>query len=108
MKPTAPATPSPVALSDIVAGLWRLADWSLDTAALLRWIEQALDLGISSFDHADIYGAYTVEAQFGKALAAAPGLRARLQIVTKCGIKLHSERRPAHAIKSYDLSLIHI
>ncbi len=95
-------------LSPIVAGLWRLNQWQLDTPALVRWIEQALELGITSFDHADIYGGYSVEAQFGQALAAAPGLRARLQLVTKCGILLTSPQRPAHAIKSYDSSRAHV
>jgi predicted oxidoreductase len=95
-------------LSPVVAGTWRLHQWGLEPAALVRWIEEALDLGISTFDHADIYGGYTVEALFGHALAAAPGLRERLQIVTKCGIKLVSPQRPAHAIKSYDTSRAHV
>ncbi len=95
-------------LSPIVAGMWRLPQWKLDTPALARWIGQALDLGISSFDHADIYGGYGVEAAFGDALAAAPGLRDRMQIVTKCGIRLVSPARPAHAIKSYDTSHGHV
>ena len=95
-------------LSPIVAGLWRLNEWGLDTAGTLRWIEQALDLGISSFDHADIYGGYSVEAQFGEALARAPSLRQRMQIVTKCGIKLAHPARPAHGINSYDSSRAHV
>lgn len=95
-------------LSPIAAGLWRLNEWGLDIPALVRWIEQALELGISSFDHADIYGGYTVESRFGEALAAAPGLRDRLQIVTKCGIKLHHPARPAHRLKSYDSSRAHV
>jgi predicted oxidoreductase len=97
-----------LALSPIVAGLWRLHEWQLDVQARLRWIEQALALGITSFDHADIYGGYSVEALFGQALATAPGLRERLQIVTKCGIKLVSPQRPVHAIKSYDSSRTHV
>ena len=103
-----PTTAQTLSLSPIVAGLWRLHEWGLDTAGTVRWIEQALELGISSFDHADIYGGYQVEALFGRALAAAPGLRGRLQIVTKCGIKLPHEERPAHRIKSYDSSRAHV
>lgn len=95
-------------LSPIVAGLWRLHEWNLDLAGRLRWIEQAVDIGITSFDHADIYGGYGNEALFGDALAAAPGLRDRLQIVTKCGIRLVSPSRPAHAVKSYDSSAAHV
>jgi predicted oxidoreductase len=74
----------------------------------VRWIEEVLDLGISSFDHADIYGGYSVEAAFGAALARVPGLRQRLQIVTKCGIKLQHPARPAHRIKSYDSSRAYV
>jgi predicted oxidoreductase len=95
-------------LSPIVAGLWRLPEWKLDTPGLVRWIGQALELGITAFDHADIYGGYGVEAAFGEALATAPGLRERLTLVTKCGIKLVSPARPAHAIKSYDTSSAHV
>lgn len=95
-------------LSPVVAGLMRLPQWGLDTQGLLRWIEQALDLGITSFDHADIYGGYSVEAAFGEALARAPGLRQRMQIVSKCGIRLLHPARPAHRIKSYDSSRAHV
>jgi predicted oxidoreductase len=95
-------------LSPIVAGLWRLNEWTLDTPGLVRWIGQALDLGITSFDHADVYGGYSVEAAFGEALAASPGLRDRMQLVTKCGIKLVCPARPLHAVKHYDTSRAHI
>jgi predicted oxidoreductase len=97
-----------VNLSPIVAGVWRAPEWGLDAAGLLRWMEEAVDLGITSFDHADIYGGYTVEAMFGAAFALAPALRQRVQIVTKCGIRLVSPQRPAHAVKSYDSSRAHV
>ena len=99
---------SGVKLSPVVAGLWRLPEWQLSTAGLVDWIEQALALGITSFDHADVYGGYTVEAQFGDALASAPGLRGRMQIVTKCGIKAVAPAKPAHGIGSYDTSRAHV
>lgn len=95
-------------LSAIVAGVCRAGAWGLNAQGLANWMAQALDLGITSFDHADIYGGYTVEAMFGEALASAPGLRDRLQIVTKCGIKLVSPQRPGHSVKSYDSSRGHV
>ena len=95
-------------LSPIVAGAWRMADWQWSAQERLRWIEQCVELGVSSFDHADIYGGYQVEALFGEALALAPALRSRLQLVSKCGIKLLSDARPAHRIKHYDSSAAHI
>lgn len=94
--------------SPIAAGVWRAREWGLDAAGLAGWMAQALDLGITTFDHADIYGDYTVEAMFGAAFAVAPGLRDRLQLVTKCGIKLVSAQRPVHAVKSYDSSRAHV
>lgn len=94
--------------SPVAAGLWKLHEWELGVAERVRWIEGALELGISTFDHADIYGGYSCEALFGEALAAAPGLRERLQIVTKCGIKLVAPARPAHVVKGYDSSQAHI
>lgn len=106
--PLAELAASGARLSPIVAGVWRMADWGMDGAERLRWIEQCLDHGVTSFDHADIYGSYTVESLFGEALARAPGLRDRMQLVTKCGIKLTSPNRPAHAIKSYDTSAAHL
>ena len=95
-------------LSAIVAGAWRMAEWEFDVPARIHWIEECLHLGVTSFDHADIYGDYRVEALFGEALAAAPGLRDRIQIVTKCGIKLVSRNRPDHATKAYDTSRAHV
>ncbi|MDO9193555.1 MAG: aldo/keto reductase, partial [Undibacterium sp.] len=47
-------------------------------------------------------------ALLGEALALAPQLRERLQIVTKCGIKLVSQARPSHQIQHYDTSRAHI
>jgi len=90
----------PLVLSPVVAGAWRMADWEFDAGRRLRWIEAALDLGIDSFDHADIYGDYTVEALFGEALALRPELRQRMRIVTKCGIRLNERGLQTH----YDLS----
>ena len=95
-------------LSPVVAGCWRMADWGLDVQARVRWIEQCLELGVSSFDHADIYGGYTVEELFGEALRAEPALRSRIQLVTKCGIRLVTPARPFHRVKSYDTSRAHV
>ena len=95
-------------LSPVVAGLWKMHQWPLGAQGRLRWIEGAVELGITSVDHADIYGGYSVEALFGEALALAPGLRQRLQIVTKCGIRLPHPARPGLAVKHYDSGAAHL
>ena len=95
-------------LSRVVAGVMRLREWGMDTAALLDFIHQCLDLGVTTFDHADIYGSYTCEEIFGRALAAEPGLRGRIELVTKCGIQLVTPNRPDTRVHHYDTSREHI
>ncbi|HCB57804.1 MAG TPA: aldo/keto reductase [Arthrobacter bacterium] len=63
-------------------------------------VEAALAAGITLFDHADIYRSGKSEAVFGEVLAATPGLRDRIRIQTKCGIRLHERGLATH----YDLS----
>ena len=100
--------PHAPAMSRVVAGAWRMSDWGWSAPERLRWIEQCIELGVTTFDHADIYGGYTVEQLFGEALALAPALREKIQFVTKCGICLLSPNRPAHRVKHYDTSFEHI
>lgn len=57
-------------------------------------IEAALDTGITVFDHADIYRYGKAEAVFGEVLARTPGLRERIRIQTKCGIRLPHGDQP--------------
>ena len=102
--------PGGVTLSRLVLGAWRLLNRpeTSSTQAIARVIETALEAGITTFDHADIYGNYAVEERFGEALRQVPGATQRLEIITKTGIKLKSGARPQHRIKSYDLSAGHI
>ena len=51
-------------------------------------VEAALEIGITTFDHADIYGHGKAEAVFGEVLARSDGLRKRIELQTKCGIRL--------------------
>lgn len=95
-------------VSRFVVGYWRLMDWPLRGRALLDFAMRHLDIGLTTIDHADIYGNYNCEAVFGEALRLAPGLRQRLEIVTKCGICLRSTARPANTVKHYDTSRDHI
>jgi predicted oxidoreductase len=103
MNAAAPARTGgdPLVLSPIVAGAWRMAEWGWDVAQRQAWIEACIALGVTSFDHADIYGDYQVESLFGQALAAAPNLRDRIELVSKTGIALRSAARPEHRIKHY-------
>lgn len=97
-----------VSISNLVHGVWRLSEWRMSDQDIIKLVEDCLALGIDTFDHADIYGDYTCEELFGKALAQVPELNNKLKIVTKCGIKLMSQNRPKHYIKHYDTSYEHI
>ncbi|MFU8845093.1 MAG: aldo/keto reductase [Bacteroidales bacterium] len=104
-SPTASISPD---FSRTAIGLWRLHSWDLKNAHLLDFIEKCMDAGITTFDHADIYGNYSCEEIFGQAMAGQSSLRARMQLVSKCGIKLVSDKRPDHKVKTYDTSKVHI
>ena len=95
-------------LSRIVHGHWRLAEWKMSDSELIRFTEQLIDWGITSFDHADIYGNYSCEKLFGDALSLNKSLRDKIQIISKCGIKLKSDKFPEREIKIYDYSYGHI
>ncbi|HEX2584420.1 MAG TPA: aldo/keto reductase [Steroidobacteraceae bacterium] len=89
-------------------GLWRITDWKYSVEEQVRWTEQVLDLGARVFDLADIYGNYEAERCFGLALKASPVLRKRFFLITKCGLKLASDKFPQHRVKHYDTSKQHI
>lgn len=59
----------------------------LDSGELSSLIHTALDCGINFFDHADIYGGGECETLFGKVLAEEPGLREKMILQSKCGIR---------------------
>ncbi len=81
------AADNPAGLSPVVAGTWRLADWHWTPQQRLAWIEGHLDIGVTSFDHADRAGGQQAERLFGEALALRPALRRRLQLVSSCSIQ---------------------
>ncbi|MEW9501694.1 aldo/keto reductase [Jeotgalibacillus marinus] len=97
-----------LSFSRIIHGMWRLSEWNLSKEQRLELIEKVMDSGISSFDHADIYGGYLCEELFGEALSLKPQLREKMEIITKCGIVLQSENRPSHRSHHYNTSKEHI
>ena len=99
----------PVEVSRLVYGMWRLGD-DADTspAHVQAKVEACLAQGITTVDQADIYGCYAAEALLGAALKAAPGLRNRIEIVTKCDIVAPVGRHSAARVKYYDTTPAHI
>ena len=95
-----------IQLSPIIAGVmnWGVWDKNLNTKEMNHLIHLFFENGITSFDHADIYGGYTTEASFGKAWADAKIDREKIQLISKCGIQYVSENRPENKIKHYNYS----
>lgn len=86
--------------SRMVYGTWRLLATHPTPQEINRRLHACVKLGITTIDTAEIYGRYQVEQQLGAALALSPGLREKLEIVTKAGIYVpcsnHPERRTAY------------
>jgi predicted oxidoreductase len=98
-----------LALSRLVYGMWRLGDDAKTSAAHVQAkVEACLAQGITTLDQADIYGGYTAEALLGAAFRAAPGLRDKVELVTKCDIVAPVGRHAAARVKYYDTSAAHI
>lgn len=98
-----------LALSRLVYGMWRLGDDADTSAAHVQAkVEACLAQGITTLDQADIYGGYTAEALLGAAFRAAPGLRDKVELVTKCDIVAPVGRHAAARVKHYDTSAAHI
>lgn len=97
-------------LSPVIAGCMKWGQWGVkySTVEYLQLIEDCIANKITSFDHADIYGDYTVEEEFGAALKQKPHLRQQMQLITKCGIRRFTTNRPEHNIHSYDTGRNHI
>src|SRR6218665_1776550 len=97
--------------SPLVYGCMALGgDWGegpvteADVAQAHAAVEAALDIGITLFDHADIYRRGKAEAVFGTLLKRDPGLRARIRLQSKCGIRFGDGALPGR----YDLGAEHI
>jgi len=100
--------PNGLEVSSIIYGAWRILNPPVQghEPTVRRLIDLCLEHGITTFDHADVYGGYQCEEVFGRCLPRA--LRPRVELISKCGIRLVGPARPHHRVKSYDTSAAHI
>ncbi|QHI37672.1 Oxidoreductase YdhF [Kordia antarctica] len=91
--------------SRIIAGTMTWGSWGkkLSTSQMIDLVQHCITSGVTTFDHADIYGGYTTEADFGKAFAQSGIDRESIQMISKCGIQLQAETRQ-NTIKHYEYS----
>lgn len=95
--------------SKLIAGTMTWGKWgkNYSIAEMAKLINGCVDSGITSFDHADIYGHYTTEKEFGSAFRQSGISRSRVQFISKCGIQFQDEKRNS-GLKHYDYSAAHI
>ncbi len=81
------------------------AKWGKDysTEELIDLLNFCMDEGLSTFDHADIYGDYTTESRFGEAFMKSGIKRESIQLITKCGIQYVGQTRE-NKVKHYNYS----
>lgn len=96
------------ATSRLILGLWRIDQWGMGPGHVADLLSACLDLGIDTFDVADIYAGYQCESMLGAALKANPALKSRIKLISKCGIALVTPARPAHRVKHYNTGREHI
>lgn len=96
--------------SKLIAGAMKLGKWgaNLSIPEITTFIKEVYDLGITAFDHADIYGDYEEEERFGRAFLDSGIDRKSIQLITKCGIRLKSEKYPEDYINHYNTTKEHI
>lgn len=111
---TIPIGVSPLLTSRLAYGCWRLAGtWNPSEvtpegeAAGRRAVISAYEAGYTLFDHADVYCRGVAERIFGEVLKQVPGMRDRIVIATKCGVRFADDPAPG-APSRYDFSAAHI
>ncbi|MBH9580779.1 oxidoreductase [Staphylococcus felis] len=97
-----------VEYSRIIQGFFRAEQWKMASQEMNRFLNQLVENGVTTMDHADIYGHYTVEGMFGDALKHSPHLREEIEIVTKCGIVQPNTIFKDQSSHRYDVSKSHI
>jgi predicted oxidoreductase len=92
-------------VSEAIYGFWRWKDEGAETTASIeKTINLCLELGINTFDHADIYGDFTIEEHFGKIIKNKSFKREDIVLFSKCGIR----KSDAGDFNYYDTSKEHI
>lgn len=89
--------------SKIIIGCMTWGKWGkqLSQKKQTELIHFCVEQGFTTFDHADIYGDYTTEGEFGSAFAKSRIPRSKISLTSKCGIQLIGESRP-NKVKHYN------
>ncbi|TQV88021.1 aldo/keto reductase [Aliikangiella coralliicola] len=104
LVPKIPMCPEGPHFSKLAQGYWRMEEWNMSPQQRLSFIQQHLELGITTVDHAHVYGETPCEQLFGEALKLEPALRSQIEIVSKFGIQLNRSSDTNGKVSYYDCS----
>jgi predicted oxidoreductase len=95
-------------VSPAIYGFYRWNEQDISLSKMEAIIDLCLELGINTFDHADIYGGYQCEEAFGEIIKNKRIKREDIVLFTKCGLVVPHPDRPDVRVKYYDTSKDHI
>src|SRR5215210_5757665 len=96
-------------VSPAIYGFYRWNEEMDNPAAKMeRTVKLCLELGINTFDHADVYGSFRCEEMFGSLIAQKLFKREDVVLFTKCGLRMPDTMQPEVRVKHYDNSKEHI
>jgi predicted oxidoreductase len=94
--------------SRVISGAMTWGSWGkkLSKKEMMELMHHSIECGLTTFDHADIYGGYTTEADFGAAFGESGIKRETIQLITKCGIQLMDRKKNRVNHYQYDKDYI--
>lgn len=95
-------------VSPAVYGFYRWDEVNNTLATMEKVVNLCLELGINTFDHADVYGSYQCEELFGQVIAQKSFKREDIVFFTKCGLRVPHSTQPDVRVKHYNTSSEHI
>lgn len=87
---------------------WGAWGKQLNDTQMIDLMHHCISQGITTFDHADIYGDYSTEEDFGTAFAKANIDRSTIQLISKCGIQYTGNARLENRVKHYEYTAKYI
>lgn len=94
--------------SRIISGAMTWGSWGkkLSKNEMIELMHHSIECGLTTFDHADIYGSYSTEGDFGAAFRNSKIKREDIQLITKCGIQMTRGRNNKVNHYQYDKDYI--
>lgn len=95
-------------VSPAIYGFYRWNEKEGNAVTMEKIVNLCLEVGINTFDHADVYGSYKCESVFGEAMSGKSFRREDIVLFTKCGLRLPDASQPDVKIRHYNTSRDHI